>query len=82
MQILLIYGDITKKSPREVQFPSSFSLSVNPKQCSSEEEAIEVLNEIIIPYVTEKRERLGLEKDQTTLLIMEVFKGQKKPCMN
>ena len=40
-----------------------------------------MLNEIIIPYVTKERERLGLEKDQTTLLIMEVFKGQKKPCI-
>ena len=56
--------------------PSSFSFNVNPKFYINEEEAVKVLTEIIIPYVTKERERLGLKKDQFTLLILDVFKGQ------
>ena len=59
-----------------VQFPSSFSFSFNPKHYSNEEESIKVLNDIIIPYVAKEREKLGLNEVQTTLLIMNVFKGQ------
>lgn len=35
------------------------------------------MNEIIVPYVKGEGERLGFEKDQSALLIMDVFKGQK-----
>ena len=35
-----------------------------------------ILEEIIIPYVKKERERLGMEKDQAALLIMDVSKGQ------
>ena len=72
----LIYGGKTQQSFPRVKFPSLFSLSVNPKHYSSKEESIKLLNEIIVPYVTKERERLGLEKDQSALLIMNVFKGQ------
>ena len=34
------------------------------------------MEEIIIPYVKKERERLGMEKDQAALLIMDVLKGQ------
>ena len=35
-----------------------------------------MLNDIIIPYVAKEREKLGFNEVQTTLLIMNVFKGQ------
>ena len=76
LPIQLAYGGKTKKSLPRVKFPSSFSLSVNPKHYSNEQESIKVLNEIIIPYVTKERERLELKNDQAALLIMDVFKGQ------
>ena len=72
----LIYGGKTQQSLPRVKFPSSFSLSVNPKHFSNEVESIKLLNEIIFPYVTKERERLGLEKDQPALLVMDVFRGQ------
>ena len=72
----IIYGGKTKQSlPRGVKFPSSFSLSCNPKHYSNEKEALKHLDEIIIPYIEEERERLDLP-DQVALLIMDVFKGQ------
>ena len=76
LPIQLIYGGKTLQSLPRVSFPSSFSLSANPKHYSNEEESIKVLNEIIVPYVKKERERLGLEEDQSALLIMDVFKGQ------
>ena len=72
----LIYGGKTSKSLPRVNFSKSFSLSANPKHYSNEQKSIKVLEEIIIPYVKKERERLGMEKDQAALLIMDVFKGQ------
>ena len=72
----LIYAGKKKKSLPRVQFPSSFSLSFNPKHYSNEEESIKVLKDIVIPYVAKEREKLGLNEGQAVLLIMDVFKGQ------
>ena len=72
----LIYAGKTTKCLPRVKFPSSFSLSFNPKHYSNEEESIKVLNDIVIPYVVEERERLGSDKSHAALLIMDVFKGQ------
>ena len=76
LPVRLIYGGKTSKSLPRVNFPKSFSLSANSKHYSNEQESIKVLEEIIIPYVKKERERLGMEKDQAALLIMDVFKGQ------
>ena len=76
LPVQLIYGGKTSKSLPRVNFPKSFSLSANSKHYSNEQESIKVLEEIIIPYVKKERERLGMEKDQAALLIMDVFKGQ------
>ena len=70
----LIYGGKTSKSLPRVNFPKSFSLSANPKHYSNEQESIKVLE--VIPYLKKEKERLGMEKDQAVLLIMDVFKGQ------
>ena len=67
----LIYGGKTSKSLPRVNFLKSFSLSANPKHYSNEQEAIKVLE--VIRYVKKEKERLGMEKDQAVLLIMDVF---------
>ena len=76
LPIQLIYAGKTKKSLPRVKFPASFSLSANPKHYSNETESVKILNDIIIPYVKNQREKLGLQKDHYALLIMDVFKGQ------
>ena len=76
LPVQLIYGGKSSKNLPRVNLPKSFSLSANPKHYSNEQESIKVLEEIIIPYVKKERERLGMEKDQAALLIMDVFKGQ------
>ena len=56
----LIYGGKTSKSLPRVEFPDSFTLSVNEKHYSNEQESLKLLDEVIIPYVTSEREKLQL----------------------
>ena len=44
----LIYGGETKHSFSRFKFPESFSLSVNPKQCSNTTESIKVVNKVLL----------------------------------
>ena len=76
LPVQLIYGGKTSTSLPRVNSPKLLSLSANPKHYSYEQESMKVLEEIIIPYVKKERERLGMEKDQAALLIMDVFKGK------
>ena len=76
LSMQLIYAGKTKQRLSKVQFPSSFSLSFNPKHYSNEEEPVKVLNYIVIPYVSKEKEKLGLNEGQAMLQIINVFKGQ------
>ena len=72
----IIYGGKTSRClPSGVTFPSSFSLSYNPKHYSNEKEVLKHIDEVILPYVEGERDRLELP-EQRALLIMDVFKGQ------
>ena len=72
----LIYGGKTVQSLPKFKFPESFSLSANPKYFSNTTESLKLLDEIIIPYVKNERERLKLEPSQPALLILDVLSGQ------
>ena len=72
----LIYDGKTERSIPRVDFPSSFSLSANPKHFSNTEESIKVINEVIVPYVTSKRKELKLPSNSPALLFLDVFRGQ------
>ena len=54
----LIYGGKTKESLPRFKFPESFSLSANPKHFSNKAESLKVIEEIILPYVKQKRQEL------------------------
>ena len=71
----IIYGGKTARSIPKVTFPKGFSLSANPKHYSNTAEVCKHLNEVVIPYVNEVRERLN-NPDQYALLIWDVFRGQ------
>ena len=73
----VIYSGKTKASqPRDFKFPSGFCVTQNPKHWSNEIESLKLINEIISPYVTKKREELKLPTDQKALLVWDVFRGQ------
>ena len=57
------------------EFPPNFSLSVNQKHYSNEQESIKLIKEILIPHIESERERLGLQH-QEALAIFDVFRGQ------
>ena len=57
----LIYKGKTNQSLPKVKFPNGFSLSANKSHYSNESESIKFLEEIILPYIRQERERLGCE---------------------
>ena len=75
LPLQLIYGGKTKQGLPRFKFPQSFSLSTSPKHFSSTEESLKIINEVILPYVEEKRDGTG-NPNQEALKILDVFKGQ------
>jgi len=83
LPIQLIYGGKTVQSLPKVNFPESFSLSVNEKHFSNTEESLKLIEEIINPYVQKERKRLERNPSQMALLIIDVFRGQMtEPVLN
>ena len=72
----LIYQGTTVQSLPRFDFPNSFSLSMNPKHFSNTAEALKIIDEVIVPYLTKKKNELHLPQDHPSLLIMDVFHGQ------
>ena len=74
----IIYeGKTNRCHPQNVEFPDGFNITHSKNHWSNEEKAIELLQEIIFPYLKKKKEELGLPEDQHALLIYDVFKGKK-----
>lgn len=71
----LIYGGNTNWIISNVQFPSGFILSANPKHHSNEGETTKTIIDIILPCVKSVRETLHLSDDFPALLILDVFQG-------
>ena len=72
----LIYQGTTVQSLSRFDIPNSFSLSMNPKHFSNTAEALKIIEEIIVPYLTKKKNELHLPQDHPSLLIMDIFRGQ------
>ena len=71
----LICKGKTGQSLPKVKFPNGFPLSANESHYSNENVALKFVEEIILPYIRGKREKLG-SVDQKALLIFDVFLGQ------
>ena len=76
LPIQLIYGGKTNKSILAVSFLSGSVISANEKHYSNEREALNMLENVLIPYVEKQRVSLNLDFDHPALLIMDAFKGQ------
>ena len=74
----VIYQGKTKLSlPRNFSFPKGFCVTQNPKHYSSETETLKLIDEVIHPYLVQKRKELKLPPAQKAILIWDVFRGQK-----
>ena len=76
MQIIY-QGKTIRRHSQGVVFPEGFNITHTPNHWSNEEKSIELLEEIVFPYLSRKRAELNLPDDQKALLIFDVFKGQK-----
>ena len=65
-------GKTDRSQPRGLVFPKRFQ---NDKHWSNETETVNVIEQVINPYVIDKRKELGLPADQKPLLTWDVFRG-------
>ena len=77
LPIQIIYGGKADRSqPRVVVFPKGF---MSPKMKSigpMKPETINLIEQVINPYVIDKRKELEVPDDQKALLTWDVFRGQ------
>ena len=73
----LIYQGKTSACLPRHKFPGDWHITCTPNHWSNEEKMKEYLKEIIIPYVQQKRQMLGLPPNHAALALFDVFKGQQ-----
>ena len=61
LPIQLIYQGKTKLCQPKFNFPKEFHITQTPNHWANEETSIEMLNQILIPYIESKRKELNLE---------------------
>ena len=73
----IIYGGKTDRSqPRGVVFPKGFDVTQKEKHWSNETKTVNFIEQVINPYVIDKRKELGRLADQKALLTWDVFREQ------
>ena len=65
----LIYKGKTERSLPSYDFPEGFSLSLNEKHWSNEIETIQLIDEILLPYIENGKKEHNLPDYQKSLLI-------------
>lgn len=58
-----------------VEFPASFVLTYNKKHWSIEKETLNLIQNIICPYIKDAEKKLGLYVSQKYLLLWDAFKS-------
>ena len=72
----LIYeGKTALCLPREKEFSEGFNACYTKNHWSSEKKVIQLLGEVIFPFITSKRTEQELAADQRALLIFDVCKA-------
>ena len=76
LPIQLVYKGTTKRCHPPYNFPGNWLISHSPNHWSNEETMVEYINEVIVPYVDQKRGDLDLSCDYPAVAIFDHFKGQ------
>ena len=76
LPIQVIYQGKTAASLPTFTFPDDWSIMYTPNRWANEQTTKAYIEKIILPYVKEKRQQLGLEDDHSALVIFDAFKGQ------
>ena len=72
----LIYAGKTSKSLPKVEFPSGWCVTCTDNHWANEYTTLQYLDEILLPYVKQKRTELKCPDDQACLVIFDRFKAQ------
>ena len=72
----LIYQGTTDRCHPKYKFPDDFHITHTSNHWANEGTSIDLLNKVILPYVKQTREDLGLQEDFPWLYICDVFKAQ------
>ena len=72
----LIYEEKTDRCLPHFQFLSAWNVTKSENQWSNERTMIEYINQIILPYINDKRSELKFSNEQPALLIFDNFKAQ------
>ena len=67
----LIYEGKTDRCLPQFQFPSAWNVTKSENHWSNERTMIEYINQIILPYINDRRSELKLSNEQPALLIFD-----------
>ena len=76
LPIQLVYEGKTTKCHPSIEFPKGWHVTHTTNHWCNEETMIEYIKSVIVPYMDDTRERLGLSPMHTGLVILDHFKGQ------
>ena len=76
LPIQVIYQGKTAASLPTFTFPDDWSTMYTPNRWANEQTTKAYIEKIILLYMKEKRQQLGLEDDHSALVIFDAFKGQ------
>ena len=72
---IIYQGKTAQCLPKDAKFPNGFCISYNETYWSNEAKTLQLLDDVIKPYVENVRSELDLP-DQKALLIWDAFKAQ------
>ena len=75
LPIQLIYQGKTDRCHPKFKFPKEFHVTHTENHWSNERKAIELVNNILIPYVKQIREKFGFRATKEWVLVADVFKA-------
>ena len=79
LPIQIIYSGKTNRCHPHFDFPADWLISHTENHWSNEATMVAYVESIIIPYVRNVRDRLGVDDNQAALAIFDRFKGQLTP---
>ena len=72
----LIHQGTTNRCLPKVSFPREWNVTCTPNHWSNEQSMKTYLTDVLLPYVTKKRNELKLPENHRALVIFDHFKGQ------
>ena len=70
----VIYQGKTIGCHAKVTFPNDWNITQSDSLWSTESTMLEFIDKVIVPYVTQRREKLQLTSDQQDLALFDIFK--------